>query len=72
MNDNHPSEKDDFLYPRVRYQDDVSPQNVAFNGNLQKFAIKVICVCALEANGEMASQEAHEQIKALWKNLKQS
>ncbi len=72
MNSNQPLNKDDFLYPRSRYRGDFTPQKLAFNANLQEFATKVSYVCALETGGKVSSQEAYEQIKALWKNLDQS
>ncbi|WP_026733609.1 DUF7219 family protein [Fischerella sp. PCC 9605] len=64
--------KDDFLYPRGRYYGQVKPENLLFNANLQEFAQKVSYICNLETSGKIPPQEAYEQIKALWKSLKQS
>ncbi|MEM6399122.1 MAG: hypothetical protein AAF757_02660 [Cyanobacteria bacterium P01_D01_bin.116] len=65
-------EKDDFLYPRSRYYGQVKPENLAFNANLQEFAQKVSLICNLETGGKITTAEAYEEIKALWKELKQS
>ncbi|MCX7593583.1 MAG: hypothetical protein N2235_07460 [Fischerella sp.] len=64
--------KDDFLYPRSRYYGQVKPENLLFNANLQEFAQKVSYICNLETSGKIPPEEAYEQIKALWKILKQS
>ncbi|MBD2448840.1 hypothetical protein H6G76_17090 [Nostoc sp. FACHB-152] len=64
--------KDDFLYPHGRYYGQVKPENLVFNANLQEFAHKVSYVCSLETGGKFAPEEAYEQIKALWKQLKSS
>lgn len=65
-------EKEDFLYPRSRYHGQVKPENLVFNANLQEFAQKVSLICNLETSGKVPPIEAYEQIKALWKELKQS
>lgn len=64
--------KDAFLYPTSRYHGDFSPQNLAFNANLQEFAQRIGYICALETSGKMPPQEAYDQIKTLWKQLKKS
>lgn len=64
--------KDDFLNPRAAYQGDFTPKNLVFNANLQEFANRVNFICNLETGGKISSQEAYKQIKALWKQLKQS
>ncbi|MFN6569621.1 hypothetical protein A6770_16700 [Nostoc minutum NIES-26] len=64
--------KDDFLYPRGRYYGQVKPENLVFNANLQEFAQRVSYVCNLETGGKISPDEAYEQIKALWKQLKNS
>ncbi|MCC5637369.1 hypothetical protein LC593_16170 [Nostoc sp. CHAB 5844] len=64
--------KDDFLYPHGRYYGQVKPENLVFNANLQEFAQKVSYVCNLETGGKIPPEDAYEQIKALWKQLKQS
>ncbi|MBW4561356.1 MAG: hypothetical protein KME32_09375 [Mojavia pulchra JT2-VF2] len=64
--------KDDFLYPRGRYYGQVKPENLVFNANLQEFAQKVSYICNLETGGKLPPDEAYEQIKDLWKQLKRS
>jgi len=65
-------DKANFLYPHHRYHGEVKPENLAFNANLQEFAQKVSYICNLETNGQIASSEAYEQIKALWGQLQRS
>ncbi|MBD2441101.1 hypothetical protein [Nostoc sp. FACHB-110] len=64
--------KSDFIYPRGRYYGQVKPENLVFNANLQEFAQKVSYVCSLETGGKLPPEDAYEQIKALWKQLKHS
>lgn len=65
-------EKEDFLYPRSRYYGEFKPENLVFNANLQEFAQKVSVICNLETSGKVPPVDAYEQIKALWKELKES
>ncbi|AFZ04294.1 hypothetical protein [Calothrix sp. PCC 6303] len=65
-------EKDDFLYPRSRYYGQVKPENLVFNANLQEFAQKISFICNLETSGKLSPEDAYEQIKSLWKQLKQA
>ena len=65
-------EKEDFLYPRSRYYGEFKPENLVFNANLQEFAQKISVICNLETSGKLPPGEAYEQIKALWKELKES
>ena len=69
---NAPNSKDDFLYPRGRYHGEFTPENLAFNANLQEFAQRISIICSLETGGKLSSIEAYEQIKDLWKKLKHS
>ncbi len=64
--------KEDFLYPRSRYYGQVRPENLVFNANLQEFAQRVSYICNLETSGKLPPEEAYEQVKSLWKQLKQS
>ncbi len=61
-----------FLTPRSKYHGDFTPQNLAFNANLQEFAQRVSLICGLETGGKVSSAEAYEDIKKLWKELKAS
>ncbi len=65
-------EKEDFFYPRSRYYGEFNPENLVFNANLQEFAQKISLICNLETSGKLPPGEAYEQIKALWKELKES
>jgi hypothetical protein len=64
--------KDSFFYPWGRYRGEFTPENLAFNANLQEFAQRVSVICALETGGKVSSEEAYNQIKQLWHNLKES
>lgn len=64
--------KDNFLMPRSKYQGEFTPQNLAFNANLQEFAQRVSIVCNLETGGKISSEDAYKEIKKLWKDLKAS
>ncbi|MBE9156244.1 hypothetical protein IQ265_05285 [Nodosilinea sp. LEGE 06152] len=72
MTDNQPSPKENFLFPRSKYWGEFTPQQLAFNANLQEFAQRVSFVCNLETGGKMSADEAYDEIKRLWKDLKQS
>ena len=64
--------KNEFFYPKSRYHGEFTPEQLAFNANLQEFAQRVSIVCGLETGGQIATEDAYRQIKALWKQLKQS
>lgn len=72
MTEGASDDKENFLYPRSRYRGDFSPGNLAFNANLQEFAQRVSIICSLETGGKIKTEDAYEQIKQLWKQLKQS
>lgn len=61
-----------FLYPRSRYYGTVKPENLVFNANLQEFAQRASYICNLETAGKLSPEEAYNQIKSLWEQLKQS
>ncbi len=64
--------KDGFITPRNTYQGEFTPQNLAFNANLQEFAQRVALICGLETGGKVSSAQAYDDIKKLWKELKAS
>jgi hypothetical protein len=64
--------KNSFLYPRSRYYGRFTPEALAFNANLQEFAQKISYISALETGGKLSPDQAYEQVKSLWKQLKQS
>ena len=66
------NERDKFFYPRSRYHGEFSPENLAFNANIQEFAQKVNYICGLETNGKITPEQAYHRIKKLWKQLKHS
>ncbi len=72
MVDSNSEDKNNFLYPRSPYSGQVKPENLVFNANLQEFAQRVTYICNLETNGKLLPEEAYNQIKTLWKQLKQT
>ena len=62
----------DFFCPRSRYYGQVKPENLVFNANLQEFSQRVSLICGLETNGKLSPEEAFDQIRVLWKQLKHS
>ncbi len=65
-------EKNKFLYPLGRYRGDFTPEQLAFNANLQEFAQRVSLICGLETGGKISSKDAYDEIKLMWKKLKES
>lgn len=65
-------DKEKFLYPTSRYHGEFTPQNLAFNANLQEFAQRVSYICGLETGGKLSPEAAYNEIKALWGQLKKS
>ncbi|MCW5318406.1 hypothetical protein GTQ43_33200 [Nostoc sp. KVJ3] len=61
-----------FIYPRSRYYGQFQPENIVFNANLQEFSQKVGYISCLETSGKLSPEEAYNQIRALWKQLKHS
>lgn len=72
MEQSNEGDKENFLYPRGRYYGQVKPENLVFNANLQEFAQKVGIITSLETSGKLSPEEAYNQVKALWKQLKRS
>lgn len=66
------SSKDNFLYPRSTYRGEFTPENLVFNANLQEFTKRIELICGLETGGKITSDEAYQQIKQLYKQLKKS
>ena len=64
--------KEQFLKPLGKFYGEFTPENLVFNANLQEFAAQVALICGLETNGKISPQEAYNQIKQLWKELKTS
>jgi hypothetical protein len=51
---------------------DWSPTRLAFHHNLETFAGRVGLIVSLQANGKLSQEEAFDQIKSMWKDLKSS
>ncbi|MEB3828645.1 DUF7219 family protein [Phormidium sp. CCY1219] len=66
------TDKFNFLHPRSRYYGEFTPENMMFNANLQEFAHRVSLISGLETGGKLAPEEAYQEIKTLWKNLKKT
>ncbi len=64
--------KDNFLYPIGRYRGEFTPEQLAFNANLQEFAQRVSLICGLETGGKISSNDAYHEVKRLWKELRES
>ena len=69
---NQKKDLDNFLYPVHNYHGEFTPNNLAFNANIQEFAQKISYVCSLETGGKISPEEAYKKIKSLWKALRQS
>ncbi|MEH2296510.1 DUF7219 family protein [Nostoc sp.] len=65
-------DKNSFLYPRSRYYGKFQPENLVFNANLQEFSQKISYITCLETAGKLSQEEAYQQIRGLWKQLKHS
>lgn len=61
-----------FIYPIRRYHGQVKPEALVFNANLQEFAQRASYISNLQTRGKLSPQEAYNQIKALWEQLKTS
>jgi hypothetical protein len=62
-------DKESFLNPISSFRGEFSPQNLAFDANLQEFTNRISIICALETGGKISPNEAYQQIKELWKKL---
>ncbi|MFH7243261.1 MAG: hypothetical protein ACHWZW_10475 [Spirulina sp.] len=65
-------DRDRLLFPHSRYYGEFSPQNLTFNANLQEFAHRVGYISSLNTGGKISPEEAYQQIKGLYQQLKQS
>ncbi len=59
-----------FLYPRYPYRGHFTPEQLVFNANLQEFSQRVGYISSLQTSGKISSEEAYDQIRTLWKQLK--
>jgi hypothetical protein len=51
---------------------DWSPQRVMFHQNLETFADRVGLLVGLQSNGKLSQEEAYDEIRRMWKQLKGS
>ncbi len=65
-------DKDKFLNPTSKFRGEFTPQNLAFDANLQEFTNRISIICALETGGKISPNDAYQQIKGLWKQLNES
>jgi hypothetical protein len=72
MSDFNKQERDQLLYPRSRYYGEFTPSNLLFNANLQEFTQRVSFICALETGGKLSPEQAYQEIRQLYKQLKKS
>lgn len=72
MTDPNTASKSNFLYPQSSYYGAFTPEQLAFNSNLQEFAQRVSYISALNTGGKLSTEQAYEQVKCLWKQLKHS
>ena len=49
-----------------------SPERLAFHQNLETFADRIGLIVGLQANGKIAQDQAFEDIRKLWSQLKAS
>lgn len=64
--------REEFIQPLGRYRGPFSPQQLAFNANIQEFAYRVSLLCGLETSGKLSAEDTYQQIKQLWATLKRS
>ncbi len=72
MPESNNSDKERLLHPRSKYRGDFTPENLVFNANLQEFSQRIEYICALETGGKISPEAAYQEIKKLYKQLKQS
>ncbi|MFM7470698.1 MAG: hypothetical protein ACKO5P_04220 [Nodosilinea sp.] len=65
-------DRDGFLCPRSHYYGQFSPQTITFNANLQEFAHRVSYISGLQTGGKLSPEDAYQQIRGLYKQLKRS
>lgn len=64
--------KEDLLTPRARYKGEFTPENLAFDSNLQEFAQRVAYICGLETAGKLTPDDAHTRIRELYQQLERT
>ena len=52
--------------------EDWSPERLMFHQNLESFAERVGLIVGLQSNGKLSQEMAYEEIRKVWKELKDS
>ena len=61
------------LEPHSAYRgSDWTPERLMFHQNLESFAERVGLVVGLQSNGKMSQEQAYDEIRRIWKDLKDS
>ena len=48
------------------------PTSLVFHQNLESFADRVGLIVALQSNGKLSQEQAYDQIRKIWKKLRES
>ena len=59
-----------FLYPQSPYAENFTSNNFPLDADLSEFCIIICYVCRLESEGKMTHEEAYNQIKNVWHELR--
>lgn len=59
-----------FLHPYYKYRGEPTPENIAFDGQLQEFAAQVNMIAGLHTGGKLSSLESYRRLKRSWKRVK--
>ena len=51
---------------------DWTPERLAFHQNLEQFADRVGLIVGLQANGKISQEHAYDEIRQIWKQLRES
>lgn len=65
-------EEERLLFSMIQYEGEFSPQNLAFNANLQEFAQRVDYIYAIYRENEITASDAYQLVEQLWKELSHS
>ncbi|NET53221.1 MAG: hypothetical protein F6K09_32520 [Merismopedia sp. SIO2A8] len=60
------------MYAKVPYFGPSKTEYIAFHSKLQEFSLRVSYICGLESSGKLSPEQAYEQMKSLWQQLRQS
>ncbi|MEL7036613.1 MAG: hypothetical protein AAFO04_13470 [Cyanobacteria bacterium J06592_8] len=63
-------EKNNFSHPDNRSRGEGTPENIAFERQLQQFSQQVSMIVGLHTGGKLSSQESYQRIKHFWKQVK--